>query len=268
MGGKGLGGVEKSGRSVEKAYRKTGDRPKSIRTLEDLREQLAEAASFRTDRGRPFVVLSYAQSVDGSIAGRRRERIGLSGPESMRLTYLIRTLCDTILVGIGTILADDPRLRVREVIGPNPHPIVLDTRLRTPEEARLLQRPDTRPWLVHGPQAPPSRIQALIAAGAEPVPCATGADGRIDLQALMQWLAGHAINSVMVEGGARVITSFIRQQLADIIIVTISPQLLGGLPVIDAEASTEAIGLQLAEASYQTLGRDLVLWARPQWAVP
>lgn len=253
---------------MEEECRNKDGRSESIHTLEDLRERLAEAAAFRAARDRPFVVLSYAQSVDGSIAGRHRERIRLSGPESMRLTYLIRTLCDTILVGIGTILADDPRLLVKEETGPSPHPIVLDTRLRTPAGARLLQRSGTRPWLVHGPQALASRARALIAAGAEPVPCATGADGRIDLPVLMQWLAGHSINSVMVEGGARVITSFIRQQLADVIIVTISPQLLGGLPVIDAEASTEAIGLQLGEASYQTLGRDLVLWARPQWVVP
>jgi 3,4-dihydroxy 2-butanone 4-phosphate synthase/GTP cyclohydrolase II len=214
------------------------------------------------------VVLTYAQSVDGSIAGRRRERIRLSGQESMRLTYSIRTLCDTILVGIGTILADDPLLVAREVAGPSPHPIVLDTRLRTPVEARLLRGAKARPWLVHGPHAPPSRARALIAAGAEPVPCLTGSDGRIDLPALMRWLAGHAIDSVMVEGGARVITSFIRHQLADLIIVTVSPQILGGLPVIDLEESAEAVSLQFREACFQTLGRDLVIWARPQWAVP
>jgi 3,4-dihydroxy 2-butanone 4-phosphate synthase/GTP cyclohydrolase II len=253
---------------VEEGNRKTGDRTKSIHTLEALSGRLVEAAAFRAARGRPFVVLSYAQSVDGSIAGPQRERIRLSGPESMHLTHLIRTLCDTILVGIGTILADDPRLKVKEVAGPNPHPVVLDTHLRTPVEARLLQAPDSRPWLVHGLQAPPSRAQALIAAGAEPVPCVTGADGRIDLPALMHWLASHSINSVMVEGGARVITSFIRQQLADVLIVTISPQILGGLPVIDAEASAQAIGLQLGETFYQTLGRDLVIWARPQWPRP
>jgi riboflavin-specific deaminase-like protein len=238
------------------------------RGLDELRSRLAAAADFRASQGRPFVVLSYAQSVDGSIAGPRRERVRLSGPESMRLTHTIRALCDTILVGIGTILADDPQLTVKQVPGKNPHPIVLDTRLRTPEEARLLQRPDARPWLVHGPGAPPSRAQALIMAGAEPVPCITGADGRIHLASLMRWLAGHSINSVMVEGGARVITSFIRNQLADMVVITISPRLLGGLPVIDAEASDGGLDLQLGSAFYQSLGRDFILWARPQWAAP
>lgn len=239
-----------------------------LRGLDELRSRLTAAADFRASRGRPFVVLSYAQSVDGSIAGPKRERVRLSGPESMQLTYTIRTLCDTILVGIGTVLADDPTLTVKQVPGKSPQPIVLDTHLRTPWKASLLHRPDARPWLIHGPGVPPSRAQALIAAGAEPVPCATGADGRIHLGSLMRWLADRAVNSVMVEGGARVITSFIRNQLADLVVITISPRLLGGLPVIDAGASDGDLDLQLSDAHHQTLGRDFILWARPQWAAP
>jgi 3,4-dihydroxy 2-butanone 4-phosphate synthase/GTP cyclohydrolase II len=237
-----------------------------IRGLSDLRAQLAATAEFRAARDRPYVVLSYAQSIDGSIAGRNRERIRLSGPESMHLTHSIRALCDTILVGIGTLLADDPGLTVKRVAGPNPHPIVLDTRLRTPEAARLLQHPVVRPWLVHDPAAPLERIRALSRAGADPVACPTGADGRIDLAALMHWLADREVNNIMVEGGARVITNFIRQKLADVIIVTISPRLVGGLPVIDPGESNRALDLHLEESFYQPLGRDLVLWGRPRWA--
>ncbi len=114
--------------------------PRPIRGLEDLKKTLALSAGFRAAHDRPYVVLSYAQSVDGSIAGRNRERIRLSGAESMRLTYGIRALCDTILVGIGTVLADDPQLTVKEIEGPSPRPIVLDTHLRTPLGARLIAR--------------------------------------------------------------------------------------------------------------------------------
>jgi 3,4-dihydroxy 2-butanone 4-phosphate synthase/GTP cyclohydrolase II len=242
-----------------------GQSPHGLRGLDDLKDRLAAAADFRAAHGRPFVVLSYAQSVDGSIAGPQRQRIRLSGPESMRLTHTIRTLCDTILVGIGTLLADDPRLAVKQVHGRSPQPIVLDTHLRTPENARLVRRPDVRPWLVHGPEASSSRARALIAAGAEPVPCVSESDGRIHLGSLMRWLANHAINSLMVEGGARVITSFIRDRLADVIVITISPQLLGGLPVIETSASNRGLDLQLDGAFYQPLGRDLILWARPGW---
>jgi 3,4-dihydroxy 2-butanone 4-phosphate synthase/GTP cyclohydrolase II len=236
-----------------------------IRGLPDLKTHLADTSGFRAVRDRPFVVLSYAQSVDGSIAGRNRERLRLSGPASMHLTYSIRALCDTILVGIGTLLADDPRLTVKHVQGANPHPIVLDTRLRTPAAARLLQHPDARPWLVHDPATPSERVLALRRAGADPVACPTDADGRIDLAALMRWLAGRGVKSLMVEGGARVITSFIRSQLVDLIIVTISPRMVAGLPVIDPDVADRAFDLHIDESFYEPLGRDLVLWGRPRW---
>lgn len=238
-----------------------------IRSLNDLRNHLELAAEFRATGGRPFVVLSYAQSVDGSIAGPHREPIRLSGRESMRLTYSIRALCDTILVGIGTVLADDPQLTVKQVPGRNPQPIVLDTRLRTPTGSRLIRRSDLRPWLCHGPEVSSAQAQAMIAAGAEPVPCAVGVDGRIDLSALMQWLSGQGVNSIMVEGGAQVITSFIQNRLADVIIVTISPMFLGGLPVIDTRNAAGRVSFDLAEASYQGLGRDLIVWGRPKWTI-
>ena len=239
---------------------------RALRGLPELRALLSEAPRFRLRRGRPFVVLSYAQSVDGSIAGRRRERIRLSGAESLRLTYSIRAMCDVILVGIGTILADDPRLTVKQVEGPHPLPVVLDSYLRTPPAARLLQRPEARPLLIHAPDAPPVRIQRLSRSGADPVPCPVAPDGRIDLSALMRELAGRTVNSVMVEGGARVITNFLRQRLADAVVVTISPQLLGGLPVIDPDESDHALDLHLDQPFYETLGRDLVVWSRPSWS--
>jgi len=237
-----------------------------IRSLTDLRVGLADAARFREKHGRPFVVLSYAQSVDGSIAGPNRERIRLSSPESMALTHEIRALCDGILIGIGTLLSDDPRLTVTHACGPHPQPVVLDTHLRTPPAARLVRRPDTRPWILHKPGLPESRAQVLQAAGAEPLPCSAGADGWIDLVSAMALLADRQVNRLMVEGGARVITSFIRQQVADLFIITISPQFVGGLPVLDADAAGGAVRLQFEEAFYQTMGRDLILWARPGWA--
>jgi 3,4-dihydroxy 2-butanone 4-phosphate synthase/GTP cyclohydrolase II len=242
--------------------------PQPIRGLDELRQCLALSAGFRAAHGRPFVVLSYAQSVDGCIAGRNRERIRLSGPESMRLTYGIRALCDTILVGIGTVLADDPQLTVKEVAGPDPRPIVLDTHLRTPPGARLLARRAPRVWLVHAPTALPSRIRALGEAGAEPMPCPTGPDDRIDLTALMKRLAEHSVNSVMVEGGARVITSFVGQRLADVLIVTISAKWVGGLQVVDQPARPLRFDLELPDPFFQPLGKDVILWARSRWVPP
>ncbi len=237
----------------------------AIRSLEDLERCLAAAAAFRSAHRRPFVVLSYAQSVDGSIAGPNRERIQLSSPESMRLTHGIRSLCEGILVGIGTVLADDPRLAAFDGAGRQPRPVVLDTHLRTPLAARLVQRPDTRPWLIHRHHLPDARIRQLREAGATPMPCAPGPDGRIDLTALMQLLCTHRINSLRVEGGARVITSFLRCRLADLLVVTVSPQFVGGLPVLDPADAAGALRVRLQEAAYHPSGPDVIVWTRPQW---
>jgi 3,4-dihydroxy 2-butanone 4-phosphate synthase/GTP cyclohydrolase II len=236
--------------------------PPIIRCLDDLRACLARAAEFRVEHGRPFVVLSYAQSVDGSIAGRRRERVRLSGDASLELTHAIRTLCSAILVGIGTVIADDPSLTSRGA-GRNPQPVVLDTVLRTPVTARLVQRSDAHTWFVHGEAAPPDRRAALARMGAVPIGCPVDARGRIDLHGLMRCLAGRAVDSLMVEGGARVITNFIRRRLADVFVITIGPRLMGGLPVIDPGESAEALDLRFARADVQVLGPDVVLWAQP-----
>src|SRR3989304_8693232 len=88
---------------------------------------IAGAREHRQRLGRPLVTLSYAQSLDGCIAARAGERLALSGPESMRLTHRLRAAQDAILVGIGTVPADNPRLTVHLVQGQDPQPIVLDS---------------------------------------------------------------------------------------------------------------------------------------------
>jgi riboflavin-specific deaminase-like protein len=97
---------------------------------------------------RPFVTLSYAQSLDGSIALHNHAPLSLSGPESLCLTHQLRSMHDGILIGIGTVLSDDPQLTVRHWVGHNPQPIVLDSQLRIPAKARLCCLPDKRCWVL------------------------------------------------------------------------------------------------------------------------
>src|SRR5512135_1934375 len=91
------------------------------------------------NRDRPRVTLTYAQSLDGSIAARSGMPLALSGTESMHYTHQLRAAHDAILVGIGTVLSDDPRLNVRLTGGLSPRPIVLDSSLRCPSTARCLE---------------------------------------------------------------------------------------------------------------------------------
>ena len=238
-----------------------------IRSIDDLQAQLQQAAAFRVKYQRPFVTVSYAQSIDGSIASRKREPIALSGPKSLVLTHQIRACCDCILIGIGTVLADNPRLSVRWVKGRNPRPIVLDTHLRIPLNSKLVQRKDLSPWVINGQNHINPRMQALKKTGAKPLRCLTGQDGKIDLTALMKLLATMKINSVMVEGGAQVITSFVNSRLVDQFIITITPKLVGGLQVFNSRGLKDLPYLDLSQIHYQHLGNDIIVWARPAESV-
>jgi 3,4-dihydroxy 2-butanone 4-phosphate synthase/GTP cyclohydrolase II len=236
-----------------------------IDSIERLESCLAGAEAFRIKNNRPFITVSYAQSVDGSIATRNRQPIGLSGPESAVLTHRIRACSEAILIGIGTLLADDPRLNVRLVEGSSPQPIILDTHLRTPLNAKLVEQSDTRPWIINALDQRSEQSLALQDAGSTPICCETSRDGKIDLQTLMKILAEKQINSIMVEGGARVITSFVNSRLVDQFIVTVSPKFVGGLPVIGSDGLQSKTHLKLSEVSYRHSGDDLIIWASPAW---
>ena len=236
-----------------------------IKSIEELKTVIDQARQFRLENRRPFVTITYAQSLDGSIATVNRQQVQLSGAESMRLTHQLRALNRSILVGIGTVLADNPSLTTRLVAGDNPQPVILDTNLRTPPEANLVNRQDLSTWIANGNHGSGARCSMLRQKGATLISCRCGDDGLIDLEALMEELVNRQIDSLMVEGGARVITSFIRWKLVDLFVVTVSPKFVGGLPVIDTSSFQSTSFLQLEDVHYQTLGEDLIIWARPNW---
>jgi riboflavin-specific deaminase-like protein len=239
-----------------------------IKSIEELKAVIDRAAEFRLENKRPFVTVSYAQSLDGSIATLDRQQMQLSGAESMRLTHRLRALNRSILVGIGTVLADNPSLTTRLVDGDNPQPVILDTNLRTPPDANLVTRQDLNTWIVNGNHGTSDRHKALQQRGATLISCRCSDDGLIDLGALTAELAARQIDSLMVEGGARVITSFIRWQLVDLFVITVSPKLVGGLSVIDTNSFQSTSFLQLEDVHYQKLEDDLIIWAQPGWSKP
>ncbi len=223
-------------------------------------EYLAEARAASHPTGRPLVTLSYAQSLDGSIASSQGQALKLSGPEAMALTHRLRAAHDAILVGIGTLLADDPQLTVRLVEGSQPQPVVLDGRLRFPLNAKLLHGP-RRPWIACGMQSDPAAAAALAQAGARLFMFPLDEDGRVPLQALLQRLAEMGVHSLMVEGGAQVIAAFLKQRLADALVLTIAPLYVSGLPAV-APGSMTAGELRLTAPVYETAGDDLIVWGK------
>jgi riboflavin-specific deaminase-like protein len=211
--------------------------------------------AFRSSE-RPFVTLSYAQSLDGSIALRCDEPLALSGEESLRLTHQLRSMHDGILVGIGTVLSDDPQLTVRHWIGHNPQPIVLDSQLRIPAKARLCCLPDKRCWVLTTVDDKGTVIEGL-----EITALQGNADGRVCLQRALKLLWSRGIKSLMVEGGASVISAFLKARLVDALVLTITPQFVGGYKAVTGLGNqSRGTFPQLKPFFSERLGDDLIVW--------
>jgi riboflavin-specific deaminase-like protein len=237
--------------------------PPSIKGIDDLDRHLQAVHTAGNHTDRPFILVSYAQCLDGSIATPDRRPLAISGSASMTLTHRLRALFQGILIGINTLLADNPRLTVRRVEGTSPQPVVLDTHLRTPAACRLVQQNDRAVWLASAASRPEDRQAALTRAGAVCLPCSLNNTGRIDLHVLLKKLHDRGVHSLMVEGGAQVITSFIRAGLADLFIITVSPVFVGGLQAVDGHSTTSFSKLPLKDINYERMEDDLIVWAKP-----
>jgi riboflavin-specific deaminase-like protein len=228
----------------------------------ELNEQIEDWIKTRiqrfTNSDRPFVTLAYAQSLDGSITTRRGEPMNLSGASSMQITHQLRSLHDGILVGIGTVLSDDPQLTVRECQGKNPQPIILDSNLRTPASARVCQHPDHDAWLV---TAKHDVAKFAAQPGVQTIQVAADDHDTVSLGAALAELKRKGIGSLMVEGGATVITSFLQSRLADAVVLTIAPKLVGGYKAVNALLGDGRQSPPLVSPVHSArAGDDLLVW--------
>jgi 3,4-dihydroxy 2-butanone 4-phosphate synthase/GTP cyclohydrolase II len=227
-----------------------------------------DRAPNRTNFSRPFVTLSYAQSIDGSIAYRPGRPLALSCRDSLTLTHQLRSIHDGILVGIGTILADDPYLTVRHINEKSPQPIIVDGRLRFPLDAHALKHHNHAPWIATGEKPDLGREQALINSGAKVIRTPISPDGLIDLTVLLKRLLDMNIKSLMVEGGAEIITSFLKHRLVDQLVLTISPFFIGGMHSIWPMQLDRLNPPVLENMSWEMCGSDIVVRADIAWKKP
>jgi len=178
--------------------------------------------------GLPYVSLKLALSLDGRIATRTGESKWVTGPDARAKVHLLRSRSDGIAIGIGTALADDPRLTVRDTPGDSPLRIVFDTKLCLPLASRLVQTAREVPTLVLcGVDASVEAEAELGVAGVECVRCPVSAEGRLDVFAALRALAQRGIVSLMVEGGAELAGSLLAGRYADELHVFVAPILLG-----------------------------------------
>jgi diaminohydroxyphosphoribosylaminopyrimidine deaminase / 5-amino-6-(5-phosphoribosylamino)uracil reductase len=217
---------------------------------------------------RPSVTVSYAQTLDGRVATATGESKWISCPDSLRFAHEIRASHDAVLVGAGTVCKDDPRLTVRHVPGDSPVRVVVDSTLRTPPDAAVLaDGAASGTVLAVTDRAPEDRREKARSLGATVMTLPTGIDGRIDLAVLLEELVAFGIGSVMVEGGATVITSFFRAGLVDRIAVCVAPKILGeGIEAVgDLGIRDLSRSLTLADTTVEPYGVDLILSGRVEY---
>lgn len=190
----------------------------------------------RVRNGRPHVILKLAFSSDGMIGAAGRKPVAITGEAARARAHLLRAQCDAILVGIGTVLADDPELTCRLPGLPMQSPvrIVLDSALRTPISSKLVQAARQTPlWLIAAETADAPVATLLEAAGAEILRLPST---DMTLLAMLHAVSERGVTRLMVEGGSRVAAAFVGQGLADEVWLFSAPQTIGigGVPALDA----------------------------------
>ena len=218
----------------------------------------------RLRSGRPLVTLKLATSLDGRIATGRGESQWITGPPARERAHALRAAHDAIMVGTGTVLADDPQLtcRLPGLAHRSPVRVVVDRRLRIPPTTRLISDARAVPtWVLTLPSADTARRQAFLRAGATVIDIDPGADGNGSLAAALAALGECGITRLLVEGGGRLAAAFVRAGLIDRLIWVHAPMLIGGdgVPAI-AEVGLEALSEapRFTRLSTETVGDDVL----------
>lgn len=251
VAGKGMARLQKAG-----IVTKVGLLEEQARTLNEV------FITYMTQK-RPFVLLKAAMSLDGKIATRTGESQWITGEEARIYGHQLRDCYDAILVGINTVLADNPSLTTRLPgrRGKDPVRIILDTEARTPPKALVLRQDSPASTLVViSAKAPEERVQALKNAGAKILKQEL-CQGRIDIKALLQDLAAREMTSLLVEGGGQVHASMLAAGVVDKVVWLIAPKLIGGSsapgPVGGMGIASLQDAVELKQVSMKRFGADI-----------
>ncbi|OGC78341.1 MAG: hypothetical protein A2Z27_04110 [candidate division Zixibacteria bacterium RBG_16_50_21] len=213
---------------------------------------------------RPFVTLKFARTLDGYIATKTGDSRWISGPESRRYAHKLRSRHDAVLVGVNTVLKDDPRLDVRLVKGKNPLKVIVDSKLRTPLTARVIRIRPKLTILAMTKKASLKKVRQFEKLGIQVLVVPADRSGKVDLKRLFPKLREIGIKKLMVEGGSRILTSFVNQGLADRVVIFISPKILGtGIESLNRTKWKSATARKITQPEVFRLGEDLVLEGKP-----
>lgn len=233
---------------------------------EEAAQELNEAYIKYTYTGLPFVIAKFAMSLDGKIATKTGDSRWISCEQSRRYVHTLRSQIDAIMVGVDTVIRDDPQLTARAGLAggrveKQPIRIVVDSKARTPPTARVFHVPgSTLVAVTKG--ADSDRVDALAKAGAEVVKLP--AKGRVvDLEKLLTFLGKRQIVSMMVEGGAAVFGSLFEERLVDKVLVFVAPIIIGGHeaknPVEGKGVEKLAQAIGITRVKTEKVGSDVLI---------
>jgi diaminohydroxyphosphoribosylaminopyrimidine deaminase/5-amino-6-(5-phosphoribosylamino)uracil reductase len=241
-----------------------------IEAVEGTRE-LYEAFAKHIATGTPFVTVKYAMTLDGKIATHTGDSKWVTGPEARGYVQQMRRTCDAILVGVNTALTDDPYLTSRDDAGNpidrQPLRVVIDSVCHTPVGAMMFRQPGST-VIATTQAAPDIRVVALEQAGAEVVVLPSGADQRVNLPSLLDYLGARGVLNLLIEGGGSVHGAFFDAGLVDKVYAFVAPMIVGGesslSPVEGSGVSVMADAWQLAETRTEQIGPDWLIIGYPQ----
>jgi len=210
----------------------------------------------------PFVILKVAATLDGKVATRNGESKWITGEVSRRFVHRIRDQVDGVIVGIRTVLKDDPMLTARIKGGKDPFRIVLDSRLRIPENSKMIEASPSKAIIATTEIAPQRKIESLEKKGVR-VLIFGSKMGKVDLKACLSKLGEMGMMSLLVEGGSQVSGSFLDEGLVDKILLFFSPKLIGDslAPGIFGGEGTHQLrdAFSITELKIRRMGEDILL---------
>jgi diaminohydroxyphosphoribosylaminopyrimidine deaminase / 5-amino-6-(5-phosphoribosylamino)uracil reductase len=216
----------------------------------------------------PFVISKVAMTLDGKIAAYNGHSKWITGEESRYNVHRLRNEVDAILVGSGTVLADDPMLTTRlKTGGKNPIRIILDSELKTPLEANITDTTDAKTWIVTNENVNSDKIKDFEQKGVEILTVPKTESG-LDLAVLMNQLFEKGVTDLLVEGGSEINGSFLRAGLINKFLIYVAPKVLGGresrTPFTGSNVETMDQALEVTFHSIENFGEDILITAYPK----
>ena len=229
-----------------------------------------EAFARHVNTGLPFVTAKFAMSLDGKIATHTGDSKWVTGPMARGYVQEMRKTCDAIMVGVNTVLRDNPRLTARDTDGSllsrQPLRVILDSKARTPTDAILLGEPGLT-FIAVTRSAADGRIAALREAGAEVLRFPETSEGMVDPCALLQALGARGMVSLLVEGGSALLGSLFDLGMVDKVAAFVAPKMIGGIsapsPVGGKGSVSMSQVVDIERARVEQVGVDVLITGYP-----